>query len=75
MSIDENRAYLAKRVEAKGGTMKASIFYGISYFTLASILNGNRSMGEVTLQRIKKADPKVNEHKLRAIKNYKGNDL
>jgi len=55
--------------------MKASIFYGISYFTLASILNGNRSMGEVTLQRIKKADPKVNEHKLRAIKNYKGNDL
>jgi hypothetical protein len=72
MDNDENRAYLAKKVKAKGGLDDAAKFYGINYSTLASILNGNRSMGEKTLQRIRLADPRINEHKLRAIKTYKG---
>jgi lambda repressor-like predicted transcriptional regulator len=71
MEHDENRAYLAKKVKAKGGIDKAATFYGVSYNTLASILNGNRPMGERTLARIRLADPRVNEHKLRAIKTYK----
>lgn len=71
MEHDENRAYLAKKVRSKGGLEKAAKFYGVSYSTLASILNGNRPMGERTLSRIRLADPRVNEHKLRAIKTYK----
>lgn len=71
MDNDENRAYLAKKVKAKGGLIAAATFYKVNYNTLAAILNGNRPMGEQTLGLIRQADPRINEHKLRAIKTYK----
>lgn len=72
MNNDDNRAYLAKKVKARGGISSAAAFYGVNYNTLASILNGNRPMGERTLSKIMQADPRMNQDRLRAIKSYKG---
>ena len=71
MKTDPTRAYLKRKIDALGGIVEASKEYGVPYSTLASILGGFRPMGELTISRIKDADPTVNVDRLRAMKTYK----
>jgi hypothetical protein len=70
MKTDPTRAYLKRKIDALGGVLEASREYGIPYSTLASILGGFRPMGELTISRIKEADPSINVDRLRAMKSY-----
>lgn len=69
---DKSRKYLKDFLDGFNHMDEAAYTLGVPSATLYAILNGNRSMGELTIQRIMAAFPDMDEKKLRSIKNYKG---